>query len=459
MTKYIIPTRIQTEFDPSELTGDNIAKLIDEHKKYLPRFEKLQGYYEGRTDILDRRRKDATKPNNKIVSGYPSYIVDVIQGMFVGNPITYSSSEPDYLTRIQEIFDLNDEQDENSEIAKMLGIKGLAYEIVYMDEDSNVRFNEVDADNIIPIYNTLINPEMTGAIRVYERKDPFGNADVKVAEVYTSDRIIRFENNGNGYREVERREHYFGEVPIIEFTNNDEFMGDFERVISYIDAYDKTISDTANDFEEFTDAILMLKGMAGTSPEDVQKLKENRVIILNDGNEQGAEWLIKELNDTALENHKSRLNADIHKFSKVPDMSDEQFAGNVSGIALQHKLLALEQVLAGKERKFKRALQKRIRLITTIEKLFDKKYDYTDIDITFTRNIPVNVKEAVEIAGMLLGFTSTDTALAQLPMIDNIQTELEKIEREKGAYEIIDIDTLGNADYDDFSDDDSTLGL
>jgi SPP1 family phage portal protein len=438
------PYRIQTDYDMSKIDAEGVEALINIHQAFIPRFKKLQRYYEGESEILKRRRKDSSKSNNKIVSGYASYIVDIFQGMFVGNPITYSSTESDYLGELQNVFDENDEQDENSEITKMAGIKGVAYEIVYMDEDAKVRFNEIDADNMIVVYDVKIQPEMTGAIRLYEQNDPISKATTSVAEVYTVDEIIRFEKEGKGkYVEVSREVHFFNEVPVVEYMNNDEYLGDFERVISYIDAYDKTVSDTANDFEEFTDAFLILMGMQGTTVEDVVRMKEDR-ILLTDGEKQGAEWLIKELNDTALENHKSRLNDDIHKFSKVPDMSDEQFAGNVSGIALQHKLLALEQVLAGKERKFKRALQKRIRLITEMFNKFDKNYDYTDIDITFKRNIPVNIKEAVEIAGMLLGFTSTDTALAQLPMIDNIQTELEKIENERGAYPTFDLDAYGD---------------
>ena len=457
--KYIRPEKIQTKKDVNFITGEDVSKIISVHKNYIPRYEMLQNYYDGYNVILDRQKRDVNKPNNRIASGYASYIVDLIQGMFVGKPITYSSSNDKYLEELQDVFNASDEQDENSELAKMAGINGVAYEIVYTDEEAEIRFNEINPNMICPIYSTTINPEMIGAIRYYEEGDIWGEDNSIVAEVYTDSQTIMFRQEGNGYTEIGREEHYFGEVPVIEYANNDEYIGDFERVISYINAYDKTISDTANDFEEFTDAFLILSGMMGTTAEDVLRLKEDGVILTGGEGKQSAEWLTKNINDVALENHKNRLNQDIHKFSKVPDMSDEQFSGNASGVALKHKLLAMEQVLAGKERKFKRGLQKRIRLITKILNKSAKSYDYTDIDISFTRNIPVNIKESVEVAGMLLGFTSTDTALAQLPMIDNIQTELEKIEREKGAYEIIDIDTLGNADYDDFSDDDSTLGL
>ena len=439
--------RIQSDMDPSELNAEIVTKLIQNHKPYLPRYEKLQKYYEGETAILERTKSDTSKPNNKVSSGYPSYIIDLMQGMFVGKPISYTGKDQDYLAVIQDVFSYNDEQDENSELAKMMGIKGRAYEIVYMDEDAMVRFNEVDADEMIVVYNTKISPEMIFAIRPYKVVDPVNDKETEKADVYTAEENIYYATGENGLAEVKREDHFFGQVPVIEYLNNAEGIGDFERVIPLIDAYDKANSDTANDFEEFTDAILVLGGMIGTTAADATKLKEDR-IILTDGEKQSAYWLIKDINDTALENYKNRLNEDNHKFTKIPDMTDASFAGNSSGVALEHKLLALEQILSTKERKFKRALQKRVELISTILNIFDSGYNYMDVDISFTRNKPINVKEAVEIASMLRGFTSMSTALSELPMIDNVGLEQEKIAQEKEEYD------LGNVDLD--QEDDTT---
>lgn len=447
--KMIRPRMIKSNIKiPEELTPKVIDKLINDHKKYLPRFQRLQGYYEGETDILKRVKPDLTKPNNKITSGYPSYIIDLMQGMFVGKPISYTSVNKDYITEIQEIFNYNDEQDQNSELAKMAGIKGKAYEIIYVDEDGKIRFNEIDADNMIVVYDTSINPNMILAIRLYSTTNIIDGKDKEYADVYTKTEIIKYENTSQGFTEVKRLDHYYGQVPVIEYLNNDECIGDFERVITIINAYEKSNSDTANDFEDFTDAFLVLAGMMGTDSEDAKKLKEDK-IILTDGEKQSAYWLIKNINDAALENYKNRLNDDIHKFAKVPDMSDDKFSGNASGVALEHKLLALEQVLSAKERKFKRGLQKRIELITTILNIFDKGYVYTDIDISFTRNKPVNVKEAVEIAGMLRGFTSMSTALSELPQVDDPNLELKKIEMEKSAYLEDNIDLDGEVEEDE----------
>lgn len=423
-----------------EPTPEVIKKLIDKHD--TKRFEMLQRYYEGNNDAIKTREKtDSTKPNNKIINGYPSYIVDIIQGYFIGKPVTYSSTDEELMRELQDIFNYNDEQDENSELAKMAGIKGKAYEIVYTDEDSKLRFNEIDADNMIMIYDTQLVPEPLFAIRYFKLKNIVTNKDELYAEVYTEYEIQYYKEVDNSLVLLEEREHYFGQVPVIEFLNNDEAIGDFERVISLIDAYDKAQSDTANDFEEFTDAFLVLQDMQGTTSEDIKKLREDRIILTVD--KQGAYWLIKDINDTAVENYKDRLKNDIHKFSKTPDMSDTNFSSNASGVAMAYKLLALEQIMATKERKFKRALQKRLELIVTYLNIKGGNYDWRDVDIRFSRNKPINVKEEVETAQMLRGFTSLTTALSHLPMVDDVSMELEKMENEKSAYgEVVNLDDL-----------------
>lgn len=424
----------------NEPSVELINKLIEHHEQTnLKRYGMLQNYYEGYNDILIRTKEDDTKPNNRLVSGYPSYIVDLMQGYFIGKPVTYTSSEKNLIKDIQDIFNLNDEQDENSELAKMCGIKGRAYEIVYIDEDSKVRFNELDADNTIMVYDTRINPEPKFAIRYYHTEDLSDDGKLN-AVVYTKEKINYYVQGENGLVLESEEEHPFKEVPIIEFLNNDEGIGDFERVLSLIDAYDLTQSDTANDFEEFTDAFLYLVGLDATDDEDINKLRKDKVLLLKEKGQAG--WLIKDVNDTALENYKNRLNNDIHKFAKIPDISDEKFSGNVSGESMKYKLLALDQVIAAKQRKFKRALQRRLELICNYFAIKDKVYDYRDIDINFTVNKPVNEKEMVEMAIQMKGITSLTTALAKVPGVDDVEMELEKIEEERGAYGNIDLDGI-----------------
>ena len=342
---------------------------------------------------------------------------------------------------LQEVFDLNDEQDENAEIAKICGIKGRGYEIVYLDEEGGVRFNEVQPENIVMVYDNQIKPEPLFCIYIREDADAENigkESKNKLVTLYTKDSIKEMRLEGSDLKLIEENANLFGAIPVVEFKNNNEAIGDFERVLSLIDALNLAQSDTANDFEEFTDALLVLAGMPQADSDDVNRMIEDKVLLLDKsgGAGQSAEWLIKDINDTALENYKNRLDADIHKFAKVPNMNDEHFAGNVSGEAMKYKLFATDQIIAQKQRKFKSALQDRIKLILSIAKIKTAKdLDYRDISIVFNDNKPYNELDNIATVKAALDAGLSKTyAYGKLRDIDDVAEELERQEQEKDAY-------------------------
>lgn len=417
------------------LTPRVIQNFIDQHNlTQVPRYKKLQKYYEGKHDILNRAFPDQSKPNNKLVNNFPSYIVNLMAGYFMGKPVAYSSVNEDYLARIQDIFNANNEQAINSLHAKQAGIKGISAELLWIDEASQVRISYLDVDNLILLFDYSIDPELLAVIRYYYIKDYVTCKDELNVELYTKEEIVYYKQGKKGLVESDRVPHYFGDIPINIYWNNDEALGDFERVITLIDAYDKSMSDSANDAEYFTDAYLLLKGIQ-VDPEELQDMKNQRVMVL-DGETGDAKWLVKQTDVQTTEAYRNRLQQDIHKFSLVPDLSSQEFQGNLSGIALAYKFLGMEQLAATKERLFKESFYRRLKLITNILNTKGGNYVYTDIDMHFTRNLPVNIQEAVQTAKDLFGMVSQQTLLAQLPFIDNPQQELEKLrqEQENGDY-------------------------
>ena len=133
---------------------------------------------------------------------------------------------------------------------------------------------------------------------------------------------------------TETQPNYFDDVPVIEYPNNKQRSGDFENVLSLVDAYNMTQSLSLDDLMDFTDAFLILRGMGGADEESVKQMRLSKILEFDDAS-GNAEWLIKNLNDTYIENLKSRLQTDIHKFSNIPDMSDSNFAGNATGVAIK----------------------------------------------------------------------------------------------------------------------------
>ena len=390
---------------------------------------KLENYYNAKNEILSRTMRDTTKPNNKIANSYASYITDTLVGYFVGKPISYSGNDTNVLNELQMIFEYNDEADENAELAKNASIYGVAYELLYMNENV-VRFKSLDPKECIPIFDDTIDNNLLAFIRYYDNYDVVQDKTITIIEVITDKETVRYSTTSTlgNLTFIESYPHYFGMVPIAIYKNNEEESGDFEQVISLIDAYDKLESDSLNDFEYFVDAYLALYGFTA-EPEDIAQMKENRVLLMDEGT--SAEWLIKDTSDNNIENIKNRIDADIHKFAKCPNLADKEFASNASGVAIKFKLLGTENKVAIKERKFKRGLQQRLELLANIKGVLANGFDWRSIDIIFTRNIPTNDTDIANMVNTLSGIVSEETLLAQIPFVEDVAGEIERLDKEK----------------------------
>lgn len=408
------------------LTDEDIKKIVL-NNPVPERLIKLKKYYIGNHDILNHRMNNSKVPNNRLVNNIAKYITDTATGYFIGMPVAYSSMEEDYMYEMQAIYDYNDEQDHNLELAKNISIYGSSFEMLYLDEESHIRIICINPADLIMIRDLSYKGTL-GAIRIVWSEDAKGKPYRKI-EFYTDTEIKYYDLKDNKIYFKGAFDHYFGAVPVVEYVNNEERLGDFEGVITLIDAYNKVQSNTANTFQYNDEAILKVVNLGSATNEDIAQMKEDGAIILNDGGDIG--WALKTLDDTALENYKKRLRDDIHIFSNVPNMADENFGTNLSGVAVSYKLWGLEQITAIKERKFKKGLLLRMKLMTNILNIKGGNYKYKDIEITFRRNKPQNLLETAQIVSMLSGELSRETRLKMLPQVEDPVAEIEKLEAEK----------------------------
>lgn len=412
------------------LTPEIIKSLIDSHKKEITRLDLLDSYYRSNAPIMKRRKNDPTKSNNKLVTNYARYITTMSTGYFVGIPIQTRCKDENLLDRLTAIFKYNDEPDLNTTLATNNSKYGYSYELHYMDEQGRNRMSAVDPREIIYITDNTLNDEPTAAIRYFEIKDAVDdNKKIYSIEVYTKDSILYYSMDGDSVALIDEQQHPFKDIPIIRYVNNADETGDYEPVLTLIDAYDKIQSDTANDFEELTDSFLSVSGVT-LEPEQALKLKEMKVFNFPDANGK-VEFVTKNINDSALENFKTRLDKDIHKNSYTPNMSDENFVGNSSGVSMAYKLQGLEFLTGVKEQKFKKGLLRRVELLSNVLSIrANQQMNFTDVEFIFTRNNPKNLVEIVEMATDLTGIISNETQLDLLPMVDKDQ-ELKRLEQEK----------------------------
>ena len=81
----------------------------------------------------------------------------------------------------------------------------------------------------------------------------------------------------------------------------------------------------------------------------------------------------------------------------------------------------------------KKALQRRIEIISGIASLKLGEEVFTDIDIEFKRNIPEDLSSTINLINTLKGTVSDATLLSQLPFISDVNGELEAVQAQKKA--------------------------
>ena len=411
----------------------DFQQILTAHEQDYRHKIKLKNYYVGKHDVLRKVGRPNGAPNNKIVSNFCSYISDMSTGFFIGKPVAYTTQEKSQgkLDILLEIFRYNDESAHNLELAEEASITGVSYEILYTDADAEIRFKSIPSEEMILICDATLEENIICAIRHYRVYNFDGATYSEFVEIYDDKEIRYYDYNAGRFTLTDAKPHYFDDVPIIEYPNNKQRRGDFENVLTLVDAYNMAQSLSLDDLMDFTECYMILRGFGDLDEESIRGMRNNKILEFDDAT-GGAEWLIKDLNDTYIENLKNRLQTDIHKFSNVPDMSDTNFVGNASGVAIKYKLIGLEQIRSLKEREFKKALQRRIELIGGMLKTKSiEAIDFRDVEITFTANIPANIQEQAQIVKDLDGIISQKRRLSLLPFIEDPVAEIEELKNEQ----------------------------
>lgn len=425
----------------TELTERAVRGALSEFRKdVLPRLKKLGKAYENQGPITTRRRAPGL-PNNRLAHPTACYITTIASGYLAGRPVTYDSREQqEALDVLGKLYQACDMAAIDSELAADASIYGRGVMIVYMNEKSKPMAATLPPEEAFVVYDDTVAHTPMWGIHIHGRMDETGKKTGFLCEVYTEDEVVFFAGKDIAQLQYtgEKRPHYFGGLPMVEIWNNAKERGDFEPVLSLLEAYDVMESDRVNDKQQFTDALLLLTGCVLEEEEDredkrtpAQKLMEEKVLSLPDSDAK-AEWLVKQADETGAEVLKNALRTDIHKLSMVPDLSDENFAANASGVAMRYKLFGLEQLVSVKERWFREGLRARLRLYAhMMQVLALGTLDPDAVQITFTRSLPVNETEIAAMVAQLTGIVSQRTLLPQLPFVEDVEKEINDLKAEE----------------------------
>lgn len=436
-------TLIELQQLDGKVTSDIIKDLIADHAPKRAKMLSLYNRY--KTDdlpILNREFEDQNKINRKLNNSFDSEIVDTKVGYFIGNPISY---QVDDVQQGSEKVDAtltdfalrNSIDDLDSETVKMATICGYAARLLYIDRNGQERAMNVNPWEVILVYDRSID-EPQFALRYYDVTVKTGKEEVTRTRVewYDDTTITYYLENEKGEYVLDVSEpanpqpHLFDLVPVIVFPNNEEQQGDAEKVLNLIDAYDRTMSDVNSEIEQFR---LAYMAFYGYDPDEatLSMARYTGAFGLDEkGEGVGIEFITKDMNDTAIENHLNRLEGNIMRFGKSVNMTDESFASNLSGVAIRYKLMALENKCITMERKMTAALRQQFKVLATAWAKKGIPVDYTNIFFQFKRNLPVNLLDEAQTTVQLRGHVSERTRLSQLSFVDDVEWELEEMDKD-----------------------------
>ena len=414
-----------------ELTTELLGKMINKFNVNVqPKLKKYKNYYDGIQAILNKAYSDASKPCNRTVINYCKNIVDSYCG-YLATPGYISYKSADDIEEIMEILKYNDYQAEDSDFLLDALVYGTAAELMYIDNSGQTRFRLINPLQCFAVCDDTLTGDLMYFVRMYSASD-WDESDLYNVDVYSDVSVKHYTMNGNnGYLHfVSEEPHYFSQCPANIFSLPDE-KSIFDCVISLQDAANELLSDEIDDYSAFCDAYLALVGV-DADKDDIQMMKENRVLVLPEG--ATASWLTKNANDAQVENILKRIHDSIYRIAACPDFSAESFVGGVSsGIAIRYRLTGMETKAGKIEAVMKKALQRRVEIITGIASLKLGEEVFRDIEIEFKRNIPEDETSIIALVNSLKGTVSDATLLSQLPFITDVNAELEALSAQKQA--------------------------
>ena len=236
----------------TEMTPELLAEYMTKHKiEVSNRYQRLHDAYENKYEIGKLPKKPDWKPDNRIPVNFAKYITDTMNGFFIGIPIKTTCDDNSVSEYLEFLDQYNDQDDNNAELSKICSIYGKGYEMYYVDEEGNIGITYLTPMDAFMIYDESIIERPLFFVRHYLDSD-----NVEWGS-WSDGRVVQHFVNRGSYKWVyDPKPHGFSGVPATEYVENDERMGIFESALPMINAYNKAISEKANDVDYFADAYL-----------------------------------------------------------------------------------------------------------------------------------------------------------------------------------------------------------
>lgn len=349
---------------------------------------------------------------------------------------------------------------------------GACYGLLYENKNNEIVYANTSSINTVAIWNYETPARKIGLLRAWYENTSSGGIETHL-EIITDTYKKQYVDGKEKTQITEGAEYEFKEVkdsnkkvrwddvPCFAVENPDG-LAFFENVITLIKKHEQVIKNNANIFQYNDNAKLKITGFSPENEAIIQATdKDGQPMIDKDGQpimianparqkeeetilnakvfytpdkDGDIDWVIKNINDTASENHKKTCLDTALMISGVPNVTDQGFTNADNSSALEKKFFPLEQVLQQADHLFKKELLRLWEMITDrINKKKNKKYDFRDIEIILTRNLPQDTESIVNAWLKLRGLLSDKTVIDHLPYDLDSEAEIAEMDAQNEA--------------------------
>ncbi len=434
--------------DYGEVTKDNILDIINKafsiHLRNVTSEIYLFDYVSGDQPILKRQKTIREEINERVVINTANRIKNFKVGYEFSNPITYvqagevqalkgklqkilskifkkdESIKDDYrITALNEMLREQSKSSKDVMLADSFKTCGLGYRLVLPNDNEN----ELSLFKI-----TTLNPTM--AFVVY-RNDAFRDPMLGVTYSITDNGTIKigawskknyFEisrgigEGGSCYPGVVMKPWVYGEIPVIEYTNERNIQGRsfscFESVMSIFDELNTVNSDRANDIAQFVQALLWFHNCE-LDDNQKQNLIDGNGLILTKSTGNGADakitYLTQTLDQASTQSYVDYLKEEALEICGVPMFGISTGGSTGSATSMSNGYSEADTRALTSEQEFTQSERRFLNVILAIARHDKNKDDadigslrVSDIGIKFTRNKTYNLADKVNAWATLI---------------------------------------------------------
>ena len=472
------------------LNESDILKYIindDIDSQQKKNMQKGERYYNGEHDVLQKdftssklleaekkegvvQQKFTTfrninRSNHKNINAFLKILVDQKTAYLVSKEptIKVSGAEENTEQKAYEKMLCEFANDNFNEVLQDLvtgaSCKGFEVLHIYYDDNGELQYCIVPANEIIAIYDTNNQKELLEVIRYYDitvvengqkyiRKKVEWWTKQNVTYYIEKERNLFIKDTSisvnpaphywsittlDGFQK-NKQGHSWGRVPFLLLKNNRNSTTDLEHIKGLIDAYDLISSEGTNNFLDLVELYWVIYGFGGDEASTVmKKLQINKAVnMMGSGDDGRVEAKQVELPVAGRLEFLKMLRKDIFHFGMGVDTDSDKFGNAPSGVSLKFQYTLLDQKAGNMIAKLRKVIKELLWFVTEdYNSKNGTNYNANDIQIDINKNIITNDVETVNMIQYSKGIVSDKTLLSMHPFVSDVNAELQELEAQE----------------------------